>query len=197
MLLQRYQILLSRATSVIFDYDSTIARVPVNWSQARQNYRVYLAAHFPGLIVPESARVDEMEKLALQYAPARKDCVFQYRLELESALDGVHEALPETCALIRKLRMENTHRLFIISNNLHRTVEAGLAQLKLAGAFEAILGVDHVGVPKPDPGAFGLLSKSHGLIPEGCIFIGDNDRTDGGFCRALGIPFINITDNNS
>jgi len=82
--------------------------------------------------------------------------------------------------------------LFIVSNNLHSTVDSGLKQLGLSDAFEAILGVDDVGLPKPETRAFKMLQESYGLSAEDCIFIGDNDRTDGGFCRALGIPFINM-----
>lgn len=195
MLYQIYQDRLSTASVVLFDYDSTIARVPVDWPQARVDFRSYLAEHFPALSLPESARVDEMEALALQYAPNQKARVFQYRLELESALDGGHVGLPSTCKLIRKLHVGAGHRLFIVSNNLRRTVEAGLEQLGLSAAFEAVLGVDDVGLPKPAPRAFQRLQASHGIIAKDCVLVGDNARTDGGFCRAVGIPFINIAKN--
>ena len=185
------------AEVVLFDYDSTIAKVPVDWPQARIAYRDYLTILFPELLIPTSARVDEMEALALRHAPDAKARVFAFRLDLERALDGEHEPLPDVCECIRQLTGESDHRLFIISNNLHRTVELGLKQLGFRDAFEAILGVDDVGVPKPDTCAFSLLQKSHGLMASQCVFIGDNGRTDGGFCRALGIPFINIMDKNA
>lgn len=183
-----------RPAFVLFDYDSTIAKVPVDWPQARVGYRAYLAESFPDLVIPESARVDEMEALALRHAPDAKDRVFRFRFDLESALDGGHQPIPEVCEFIRHLVRDGGSRLFIVSNNLHRTVESGLKQLGLSDAFEAILGVDDVGLPKPEPRAFELLRESHGLSVDDCVFIGDNDRTDGGFCRALGMPFINIKD---
>ena len=179
---------------VLFDYDSTIAKVPVDWPQARLAYRAYLADLFPELVVSEAARVDEMEALALRHATGAKDRVFGFRYELESALDGGHEPLPEICECIQRLAQQGNSRLFIVSNNLHSTVVSGLKQLGLSDAFEAILGVDDVGLPKPETRAFALLQESYGLSAEDCIFIGDNDRTDGGFCKALGIPFINIKD---
>lgn len=182
---------------VLFDYDSTIAKVPVDWPQARVGYRVYLSERFPELVIPDSARVDEMEAHALRHAPDAKGRVFRFRFDLESTLDGRHEAIPEVCELIRDLTKQGDFRLFIISNNLHRTVVSGLEQFGLYDAFEAILGVDDVGLPKPDTRAFSMLQKSHGLSAESCLFIGDNDRTDGGFCRDLSIPFINITDQNA
>jgi FMN phosphatase YigB (HAD superfamily) len=183
------------ARNILFDYDSTIASVPVDWPLARIEFRSYLAETFPSLIIPDSARVDEMEAIALSNAPNQKDQVFQFRFDLESALDGGHTPLAETCVLIEALVQMPDYRLFVISNNLHRTVEVGLKQLGLSEAFEAILGVDDSGAPKPDTAAFAMLQASHGLIPSKCIFVGDNDRTDGGFCRALDIPFINIKEN--
>ena len=191
-LISRIQANGSTIKNVLFDYDSTISKVPIDWPQARVAYRAYLSNVFPSLVLFDEARVDEMEALALRHAPDAKEGVFRFRFDLESALDGGHEALPEICACIRHLAGKPDQRLFIISNNLHRTVEAGLNQLGLSDAFEAILGVDDVGVPKPDTRAFSLLQESHGITPTECIFIGDNDRTDGGFCRALDIPFINI-----
>lgn len=182
----------ARYRVVIFDYDSTIAKVPIDWPLARVNYRAYLSELFPALMIDELARVDEMEALALKYAPNGREAVFRFRFNIESALDGGHEAIPEVCEFIQHLGGRQNARLFIISNNLHRTVISGLKQLSLSDSFEAILGVDDVGVPKPETYAFTLLQKSYGLTPSECIFVGDNDRTDGGFCRALGIPFINI-----
>jgi len=196
-LLKKFDSAHSGPAFVLFDYDSTIAKVPVDWPQARVAYRVYLADCFPDLVIPDTARVDEMEALALRHAPDAKDRVFRFRFDLESALDGGHEALPEVCEFIQDLAQQGSSRLFIVSNNLHSTVVSGLKQLGLSDAFEAILGVDDVGLPKPETRAFAMLKETYNVSAEDCIFIGDNDRTDGGFCKALGIPFINITENKT
>ncbi|HAV13213.1 MAG TPA: hypothetical protein DCX06_06955 [Opitutae bacterium] len=177
---------------VIFDYDSTIAEVPVNWLQARKDYRDYLNFYFPSLCLPNDSRVDEMEALALRHAPDAKEVVFRFRFDLEQRLDGGHKPLLVTCAFIRRLNAAGKHRLFILSNNLHRTVQAGLNQLVFTDTFEGILGVDDVEIPKPAPRGFSMLKEMYGISVEDSIFVGDNDRTDGGFCRTLGIPFINI-----
>jgi HAD superfamily hydrolase (TIGR01549 family) len=178
---------------ILFDYDSTIAKVPVDWPKARGEYRKYLEREFPELPVSETARVDEMEALALRHFPESNERIFYFRNELESALDGGHEPLAGACELIRYLRGQGGYRMFIVSNNLNRTVEVGLKQLELRDAFEAIFGVDDVGMPKPEVSAFEMLEEQYGLVAENCVFIGDNDRTDGGFCKSAGIEFINIT----
>lgn len=180
---------------VIFDYDSTIAEVPVNWPQARTDYRDYLNSYFPSLCLPNDSRVDEMEAMALSHAPDAKEVVFRFRFDLERRLDGSHKPLLVTSGFIRSLNAVGKHRLFILSNNLHRTVQAGLNQLAFTDMFEGILGVDDVEIPKPATRGFSMLKEMYGISVEDSIFVGDNNCTDGGFCRALGIPFINIKEN--
>jgi len=192
---KKYTDTLAGKKYMLFDYDSTIAKVPVDWLQARVDCRASLIALLPDLTIPEIARVDEMEAIALRHSPDSKDSIFRFRFDLECALDGGHEELPEVCEFILDLAQTGEFRFFIVSNNLNRTVVSGLKQLGLSDVFEAILGVDDVGQPKPETGAFTMLQEFYGLSAGECVFIGDNDRTDGGFCGALGITFINITEN--
>lgn len=191
-LIQSFEYAGRECSSVIFDYDSTIAQVPVDWAKARVDCHRYLENLFPGLDLPKGLRVDEMEARALAYAPSNSEQVFEFRHRLESDLDGSHEEVEGTIALIRLLVSGGRHHLFIVSNNLHRTVEHGLKKLGLADAFEMILGIDDVGVPKPDTKAFDLLAQSSGVTVEGSVFIGDSDETDGIFCSRLGIRYLNI-----
>lgn len=191
-----FEAIIGDRRTVIFDYDSTIARVPIDWPAARVRCRAYLAEHLAqqlaGVTIPDDARVDEMEVLAVTAAPRKADLIFQFRYQEESVVDGHHEPIDETVDLIRDLAEARTHRLYIISNNLHRTVDEGLQQLRLTHAFEAVLGVDDAGVPKPRTRAFEILQEEADLSARDCVFIGDNDRTDGGFCSALGISFLNV-----
>lgn len=179
-------------SSVIFDYDSTIARVPIDWIVARSTCHQYLESILPGVDLPEELRVDEMEARALAYAPEEADRIFQHRHYLESGLDGSHEPVQKTIALIKFLASTGQYQLYIVSNNLHRTVEHGLLQLNIALMFDVVLGIDDVGVPKPDTKAFHLLAETANLAVEDSIFIGDSDQTDGVFCSNLGMTYLNI-----
>jgi len=177
--------------SLIFDYDSTIARVPIDWPAARLAFTSYLKENFPLLIVPEEARVDEMEALALRKYPSEKARVFAFRQALESSVKNCHEPIGPTVAAVHFFSKAQPLRLFILSNNLRATVVDGLNKLGVAAYFEGVLGVDDIGVPKPEPLAFKFFQESYQLEADKCLFIGDNDRTDGGFSSAVGIPFIN------
>lgn len=179
-------------SSVIFDYDSTIARVPIDWVKARSSCHQYLESLLPGIDLPEGLRVDEMEARALAHAPEEAKPIFQYRHNLESAVDGSHEPVQKIVALINFLVSTGEYNLYIVSNNLHKTVESGLAQLNLSGAFDIILCIDDVGIPKPDTKAFYLLAKTTGLDAKDSIFIGDSDQTDGVFCSNLGMTYLQV-----
>ncbi|MGB0369883.1 MAG: HAD family hydrolase [Opitutales bacterium] len=178
---------------VIFDYDSTIAKIPIDWPKARLRFREYLQDLIPGLSIPQNSRVDEMELLALKAFPNMKDSIFMFRLELETQLDGKHEGIKNTIELIRDLAVTETKELLIVSNNLRRTVVSGLSQFSLNDCFSAVFGVDDVGFPKPSTDSFCLIEQVYDVLPSECIFIGDNDRTDGGFAGKIGMGFYNIT----
>jgi phosphoglycolate phosphatase-like HAD superfamily hydrolase len=129
----------------IFDYDSTIARVPIDWPAARPKFRDYLNSLVPEVELADGMRVDEMEAAVLQQTNLEPSLVSQHREELESSLRGAHEPIQEVVDLIRTLRVQSGIRLFIVSNNLKATVHDGLVQLDLIECFTHIYGVDTVG----------------------------------------------------
>lgn len=176
----------------IFDYDSTIARVPIDWPAARPKFRAYLNSLVPDIELPDGLRVDEMEAAVLQQTNLEPTLVFQYREQLESSLRGAHEPIQEVVDLIRMLQGQSDVRLFIVSNNLEGTVRDGLTQLDLLESFTHIYGVDTVGLPKPYTKAADLLNEEYQVDLRKAVFFGDSPPTDGLFCEKLGIHFINI-----
>lgn len=174
---------------LVFDYDSTIARVPIDWPRAREEFRSYLGDKMPDVELDEGMRVDEMEYRALTRNPEAKDVVFAFRVELEAAFLGDHKPVTHTIEFIRD---NPAVRCCIVSNNLHRTVVGGLAELGLAERFDPIIGVDDSLAPKPQTKALDMLRARHPRVTAEGLFIGDSDTTDGEFCRRVGIPFINI-----
>jgi HAD superfamily hydrolase (TIGR01549 family) len=180
--------------SIIFDYDNTIAKIPIDWIEARRDYKIFLDSNFPDLEIDPNMRVDEMERSALLKYPHQDNLVFSFRNDLESSLAGNHEVIPETIELIRNLESKE---LFIISNNLRNTVVGGLGRFGLTSMFKRIIGVDDVGMPKPSPRAWELLLETDPGVALNSLFVGDNDTTDGAFSKNAGIPFYNINNSDS
>ena len=177
---------------MVFDYDSTIARIPISWVEAREKFRLFLAKNFPDLILPVDSRVDEMEALALYNHPKEREKIFSFREKLESLHLGKHEPVNETISFIKRTK---NCRLYILSNNLHSSVVSGLKQFDILSKFNAIIAIDEVYFPKPNTAALKIfLEKEPNFIKES-VFIGDSDNTDGAFCNRVGIPFINIISN--
>lgn len=179
-------------TEFIFDYDSTIARVPIDWPLERSKFRDYFNEMVPELHLPVGMRVDEMEAAVIQQTDLDHQIVFGYREILESSLDGQHEPIPLVVELVQSLGIQPNVRLFIVSNNLEETVRSGLRQLQLLEFFTCIYGVDTVGLPKPFTKAAKMLHSEHQVNIENSVFFGDSPATDGVFCERVGVPFFNI-----
>ena len=181
---------LSDFEHLIFDYDNTIAKVPIDWKVARANFRKFLIEKFQGIELKQDIRVDEMESIAISMYPNQKDEIFSFRYLLEKSLDGRHEPIIDTITLLRNYEQGPFH---IISNNLKSTVCSGLIQFKIRHLFDIIIGVDDAECPKPSTKAWDILLSSKKINHKSCLFIGDSKATDEKFAQRVGIPFINVS----
>jgi len=181
------------ATCILFDYDRTIAEVPIDWQASRKPFHDYLCQHFTGFTLKPGLRIDEMEEEALNLYPDQADTIFAFRRRLEGDVKGAHLPDADVVALISALgQPPGSRRLFVLSNNLHVTVEEGLKAIGIVDCFEAILAVDDVGMPKPSPRAASLLQERYGVGLGQSVLVGDSPSTDGEFCRRTGIPYFNV-----
>lgn len=178
---------------VLFDYDRTIAEVPIDWQASRKPFHDYLCQCFTGISLRSGLRIDEMEEETLNIYPQHADTIFDFRRRLESNVNGSHIPDLDVVALITSLGQQpNPKRLFVVSNNLHITVEEGLKAIGIFDCFEEILAVDDVGRPKPSPRAAKILQDVYKIELGQSMLIGDSPSTDGEFCRRTGIPFFNV-----
>jgi len=177
---------------VIFDYDQTIATLPVDWEKHRPLFREHLNSLGYKTEAWEGLRIEEMEQRALQNSPQEWDDIYIFRQKVESAVSGHHLPHPLICEAVQELHRKGT-LLSILSNNLRETLEAGLKQLNLTSYFHTILGVDNTRDPKPGTKGFTILKEKLKLNPSQTVMMGDSPQTDGAFCSATGIHFVHIT----
>lgn len=179
--------------TVIFDYDGTIANIQINWIEARHRIRIFLRSPPIGLTFEDGLRVDEMEAIAVDKFPDQADYVFSFRSIIERAQTDSHVPIRACVDLLQsRVLQENPIRLFVLSNNLTNTVESGLRSLGLQNIFEAVIGINTTNQPKPKLASAHLLQKEYGIELKNSIMVGDSESTDGEFCRAAGIKFLNI-----
>jgi HAD superfamily hydrolase (TIGR01549 family) len=181
----------------VFDYDCTIADVPVDWKIWRPRVRVYLSELCGDDLFDDCVfRVDEMEFRAVNWLQntgrtEETPKVFALRREAEVAASNQHIAHADVIKLVQELSFRQV-RLFICSNNLRETVAIGLKQLGLDTVFEDVVGIDDALIPKPSPVGLKLLMKRHKLSEgKGCV-VGDSEATDGEAARLAGLPYFDV-----
>ncbi len=184
--------LLPQPEALVFDYDGTVAEIPVDWRAARPRFAEYLRLQGLDAGCPSGLRLDETEAWTLQHHPQARARIFAFREALEASTSAAHRPIEGTLSFLRALP-EDGPRLFVVSNNLRATVMRGLDDLGLTERFERILGLDDTGCPKPDTRAAQLLRQANGLDWSRAVFVGDSERTDGRFCERLGVAFINVS----
>jgi len=178
------------AVSVIFDYDGTIAHIPIDWKSVRQDCFNHLMSRFKDLPILANQRVDEMEALALASYPNEAAYILSFRGSIESEIDAEHKPIGAVIALLQAIY--NNYDCYIVSNNLHSTIVSGLNALGVLHCFKGIYGVDTIGVPKPAIDSINLLQKKYGLDTATTIMLGDSPSTDGKYCELLNMKFLNV-----
>ena len=182
---------MDKYSSIIFDYDNTIARIPIDWKAARIEFRSYLKKEFPALEIKEGLRIDEMEYLAMSTFADSADKIYAYRSVLEKQYDHQHIPISKTIEFIRDFD-RNAIQLFVVSNNLKETVVSGLQDIKLLHVFTEIVGVDTTKYPKPYIQSAEYLKNKYDINFETTAMVGDSIETDGKYSERLGMAFINI-----
>ncbi|GEM_PF-1253946 len=176
---------------IIFDYDGTLATLPIDWPGARQKYVAYLSGLGMDTDALPQERIDRMEEEVIRVQGLSFERAIAFRQELEQSVAGEHREHRSLCDAARALFAKGC-TLAILSNNLQQTVRSGLTQLGLEACFSVVLGVDDVGEPKPSPKGLACLQERSGTDWNSSLLIGDSPSTDGAFCKAVGIPFLQV-----
>jgi FMN phosphatase YigB (HAD superfamily) len=189
-LYNEFNLLLKGINNIIFDYDGTIAFIPIDWKSIRLDFYHHLKERFNGLQINKTQRIDEMEAIALTLYPDERDYIFSFRKRIESNVEINHEPIAPVIELLKNIHTK--YNCFIVSNNLSATILDGLNTLGLENCFKGILGVDSVGIPKPHIKSIFLLKDQFDLETNQTIMLGDSPTTDGKYCETLDIIFLDI-----
>ncbi len=170
---------------LIFDYDETIARIEMDWSQ-----------YHP-----------EMNKIYRQFDPSEKhpafrkyiscnDFVREYGLEIvglikkateEYELSHNHGLTPNP-ELVELIQNNTDYVMHVYSSNSRKSVVSGLKQLGILDKFDKIVTRDEVSFIKPDPDGFKLIYDPT-VSKKDYLMVG-NSNADQGMAEAAGIDFF-------
>ena len=168
-------------TTLLFDFDGTL--LDTN-ELIIQTFLSVLGHHYPGRFSREDTLHfigPSLKQTFDAIDPGRtEELIEEYRKlnkimhdELVSDYDGV----PETLRLLKARGL----KMAIVSTKRRETILHGLNLMGITDVFDAIIGLDQVNNPKPDPEPLELALELLGSTPEEALMIGDNSHDiDGG-----------------
>lgn len=176
---------------LIFDFDKTIATIPINWSVERKNFISFANENY-NISFDNNLRVDQMEYKLIGLYPSDVNNILSFRRNLETSL--IADAVPNITITDSIKKFEND--MFIISNNLTSTITHILDGLNILEKFTKIIGIDTYYSPKPSTKSWEKLRQDHSFSLDKTLFIGDSPETDGQFARSIGINYFQISSND-
>lgn len=185
-MLQQLHAYLPSKQHLVIDFDRTIAKMEINWSDWH-----------PGIIAifdkyePEHGYLEGQNPHPIYNALAKKhgkslvDEVKQFNRNYEKQY---LEGFTPNNQLIDFIKNNNSHKLYVYSSNSRPTVLKGLDELSISDAFDQVISKDEVTYVKPNPEGFYLINdfnenKDHFLM------IGDSG-SDRDAAKAAGIDFL-------
>lgn len=92
------------------------------------------------------------------------------------------------------IRLRDQYRLGLVSNYpCSRSIEGSLKKTGLRDLFEVVVVSGDLGYAKPHPKPFEIMLDHLKLLPEECLFVGDNWLADVQGAKRMGMPAILIS----
>ena len=178
---------LSYYKNIIFDYDGTISRIPIDWIKIRSEF-ISFAFNTFDFSFEKSQRLDEMEKALLSEFPKNTKRIFEFRSKVETVYNDKHINNEKLIDFIRKTSVN----CFIVSNNLQSTVSRNITVLGLMHKFKKIIGCDSYYSIKPSTLSWQKLVSEFDLKTSDTLVVGDSPQTDGVYATNIGLPYFQI-----
>jgi 2-haloacid dehalogenase len=144
------------------------AQLSANWRQRQLSYswlRSLMGKYVPFWQITTEALDVTMGEMGLD-DPALRDNLLTLYLDLQA----YDEVKPELTALKNK-----GHQLAVLSNGNPEMLERGLASAGISPLLDAVLSVDELGVYKPDPRIYAMVTSQFDCAPEDVMFFSSNN----------------------
>lgn len=174
---------------VLFDFDGTLAQLPVDWVGLKHR----LAERFR----PHSSPMVEFEQMSAGLLAVREQLGNEglreaYAIIEEFELRAVSALTPHPCAL--KVLDDATRRsaqTAIFSNNMTSSIQESLAQLGRLNDIGLIIGRDSVRYYKPHPDGLQRALSYFNRDSQEAVFVGDSEL-DHAAAAAIGMRFVHV-----
>lgn len=185
-MLKELQNLLITKKYLIFDFDRTLAKMEIDWSEWHPGISQVYAEFDPNHGYEQGKNPHEYHnRLVKNHGIKLKQKLKKFNQVYEQQyLTG----FTPNSELIDFVRNNTTHTLFVYSSNSRSTVLKGLEVLGIAEKFQQIISQDDVTYVKPDPEGFYLIPNFADHKAE-FLMIGDSNA-DRGAAAAAGVDFL-------
>lgn len=170
---------------LIFDFDETIARIEIDWSQyltqMAKVYEQFDPKHQHSAFFSFEGQNSFIKEYGLEVVPLVKAASQEYEQEMGSGFTPYLE-------LIEFIKDAQGYEMSVYSSNTRMTVTEGLEELGIANYFKHIVSRDEVTYIKPNPEGFELIYDS--AIPKKDYLMIGNSHADKDMAAAAGIDFF-------
>ncbi|MBP7740627.1 HAD-IA family hydrolase [Candidatus Woesebacteria bacterium] len=173
---------------LVFDFDLTIAKMNIDWSQWHEGVEKIYTKIDPNIVYDGLAKQDPhhfynlmAEKHGTELVEIMKD--FNQKYEDEHLL-----GFTPYQDLIDFIVSAKTKNRYVYSSNSRKTVEKGLTSLGIINEFDQIISRDDVSLVKPSPEGFYTLPKFLENKNQ-FLMIGDSN-SDQEAAKTAGVDFI-------
>lgn len=170
----------------IFDFDSTLVRLNVDWSTVKKEIIEYAISNH--IDFDKFLTIIPLTNMLAPKMKGQIDEIF-YKYEFEAVKKQDYVVFQSMMALIKELH-KNGIKLAIVSGNCKSTIEKILKNKKVLDKFDIVVGRDQVKLTKPDPEGIIFVLKSMG---NNAIYIGDSE-VDVAASKKAGIPCFRVID---
>lgn len=180
---------LSSFSHLIFDFDSTLAKLLINWTDWHTGTEKVVQEFDQNFAHPNKFNQQEINSLIVKYGGELRKKLWQFNQKFETNhLKGVKPIL-KTLNLLRQQAKQNK-TIFLLTSNSRATVMPLLDELKIKQLFTVIITKTDVLFIKPDPQPFSLIYDSVTPLKK-YLMIGDSS-SDENFAKNVGIEFLHV-----
>lgn len=170
----------------VFDFDGTLVHLHVDWHGLRKEIT---SRFWPAKVEHEMSLADSYNSIFSSGMPSQKAALLDLIKDYEQP-DGTSSYTAITSMIRHVATLKEKY--FIVSNNLHATIESVLQELSLIDLCAGIIGLDDTLCGKPSTAPFELLKQiTNKKDPQEYTFIGDS-KTDELFASNVGMRFVAV-----
>lgn len=173
---------------VIFDFDGTIAKLPIDWPGLKERLLRFLREH--GIERTSVTLWKDIGELKQQLPPAVVQEAYRCIEEYEHRAVSLMEVNKHTVAYLNNI-IAIGGKIAICSNNMTSTVLMGLERLELRQSVALVVGLDSVRCLKPHPDGVLKILRELRVPARHALFIGDSNLDEYAALSA-GVKFANV-----